>query len=177
MLTVMVMLSFVMGGIVTLYISGVRAQTKMSDRFDAQTMLQVGLDRLRKDVHLACTVSTQSSSLIQLQLSPCDNSNEVTWCARGSGSDYGLYRVTSWVSTCTGGQKLADFLTSSSIFTYYAPNVTPTTPATGSYALARLHVDLTANEVPTDTTTSYHVVDDIVFGNSTRCTTGTNCPS
>jgi prepilin-type N-terminal cleavage/methylation domain-containing protein len=166
LLTVMVMLGLVMTGIISLYLSGVNAQGNMGATFSAQTSLHVGMDNLRADVHLACSQTAQSATSVTLSLpvssqGGCDGTNLVTWCTRGSGSVYGLYRVVG--STCTGGSKYADFITGGSIFTYTAQN-----SPSGSNALPRLHVDVTVNTTPAKTLTRYHVVDDLVFSNGLR---------
>ena len=165
LLVVMAMLGFVMLGIISLYISGINAQGNMAATFSAQTTLHVGLDKLRADVHLACSQTAQSGTSVTLRFrSPRpgrDGTNLITWCTQGSGSVYGLYRIAG--STCTGGAKFADFLTGGSIFTYTAQN-----SPSGSNALPRLHVDITVNTTPAKTTTRYHVVDDLVFRNGAR---------
>jgi prepilin-type N-terminal cleavage/methylation domain-containing protein len=166
LLTVMVMLGFVMLGIISLYISGINAQGNMAATFSAQTSLHVGLDKIRADVHLACSQTAQSGTSVTLSLpvssaGTCDGTNLITWCTRGSGSVYGLYRIAG--STCAGGSKYANFLTGGSIFTYTAQN-----SPSGSNALPRLHVDITVNTTPAKTLTRYHVVDDLVFRNGVR---------
>ena len=100
MLTVMAIMSFVLTGIISLYMSGIQAQRTMSSRFDAQTSLQVGLDKIRKDVHLACSESSSSATSVTLLLAPCDaTAGHTTWCTRASGTQYALYQVTS-STTC-----------------------------------------------------------------------------
>jgi len=176
LLAVMLIMSFVLMGITELYVSGVRAQAKLTASFNAQTALHVGMDKMRKDVHAACSQTAQSATSVTLSLPPCDGTNMVTWCTQASGSQYSLYRISG--SSCSGGVKYAEFLTSGSIFTYLAPNITNTTPATGSYAVARLHVDMNLNAAtPATAGENFRVVDDLAFRNSPRCTTGTNCPS
>ena len=166
LLVVMVLLSLVLTGVLTIYLSGVRTQAKLTAGFKAQTSLHVGTDKMRKDVNLACSQTAQSATSVTLSEPPCDGTVLVTWCTQGSGSVYGLYRVTG--STCTGGMKWADYLTSGSIFSYLGQNVTPTTPANGSFALPRLHVDMTVNANPADTAFAYHEIDDFVFRNGPR---------
>jgi prepilin-type N-terminal cleavage/methylation domain-containing protein len=166
LLTVMVMLGLVLLGIISLYLSGVNAQANLSATFSAQTSLHVGLDKLRTDVHLACSQTAQSATSVTLSLpvssaGTCDGTSLVTWCTQGSGSVYGLYRIVG--STCSGGTRYADYITGGSIFTYTAQN----SPA-GSHALPRLHVDITLNTTPAQTLTQYHVVDDLVFRNGVR---------
>ncbi len=168
LLTVMALLSIVMTAVIVLYISGLRAQGNMTSKFNAQTMLHVGLDRLRKDVHVTCGVTTSSATSVTLAtlsstIPPTCDQTPVTWCTRGSGTPtvYALYRQTG--TTCTAGQKFADYLTSGSIFSYLGPN----NPA-GSYAAARLHLNITVNATPKTPDLKYHVVDDVAFGNSLR---------
>jgi prepilin-type N-terminal cleavage/methylation domain-containing protein len=161
LLAVMVIMTLVMTGVITLYISGVTTQGKLTANFQAETALHVGLGKIRADVHLACTQSANSTSSVTLSLPPCNAPVSVTWCTRGSGSAYSLYRIAG--SSCSGGTSYADFITSGSIFTYYAQN-----SPSGSNVLPRLHVDMTVNATPTITGTSLHVLDDLVFRNGAR---------
>jgi prepilin-type N-terminal cleavage/methylation domain-containing protein len=162
LLTVMALLSLVMLGLTTIFISGVRTQASLAESFQSETSLHVGLDKMRKDVHLACSQTALTTSSVTLSLSPCDGSVLVTWCTRGSGSSYSLYRVSG--SACTGGVSYADSITNSggAIFSYYAQNTS------GSNSLPRLHVDMTVNANPATTATGYHVVDDLVFRDGVR---------
>lgn len=160
LLAVMAILLLVLTGVITLYLSGIRTQTRLAASFQTQTSLHVGLDKMRKDVHLACSQTAQSATSVTFSLPPCDGTKMVTWCTQGAGSVYGLYRNPT--STC-GGVKLADYLTGGSIFSYIAQN----SPA-NSYSLPRLHVDLTVNATPTTTSARYRVVDDLVFRNGLR---------
>ena len=54
---------------------------------------------------------------------------------------------------------VADYLTSSTPFTYYVP---------ASGTLGRLSVDIPVNVNPTDTSTEWRLQDDIVLRNTTR---------
>jgi prepilin-type N-terminal cleavage/methylation domain-containing protein len=168
-LVAMSILSTVLGGITVLSTSGIHSQADLTARFQAQTDLHIALDKLRKDVHAACSQTAQSGTSVTLDDPPCDGTKLVTWCTVANGSQYDLYRVTG--SACTGGVKWAAALTGSSVFSYLGPN----SPA-GSYALARLHVDMILNARPSNAAGRYHVVDDLVFRNSPRCIAGTNCP-
>jgi prepilin-type N-terminal cleavage/methylation domain-containing protein len=159
----MAILGTVMGGLTTVFVAGGKAQQNLNSRFQAQSQARVALDKLRREVHNACTIQTQSATSVTFLFQPTCSSNAVTWCTRASTnfSGYALYRVPG--TTCTDGQLFADALTSDSIFTYTAQN----TPA-GSYALARLHVDFTINVEPAKAYTRYRLVDDIAFRNSPR---------
>jgi prepilin-type N-terminal cleavage/methylation domain-containing protein len=166
LLAVMAILSLVMAGITALFISGVRTQANLTASFQAEIALHVGLNKMRIDVHQACSQTAQTGTSVTLSLPPCDGTNVVTWCTQGSGNVYSLYRVTG--SSCSGGVDYADFLTGGSIFSYLGANVTNTTPSTGSNALPRLHVDMTVNATPANGATSYRLVDDLVFRNGAR---------
>jgi prepilin-type N-terminal cleavage/methylation domain-containing protein len=157
LLVVMVIMAIVMTAVVSLYLSGTRAQVKINATFQAQGSLHVGVDKLRRDVHLACSQTAQSATSVTLSLPPCDGTVLVTWCTQGSGTNYGLYRIVG--SSCTGGVEYADLLTGGSIFSYLGPN-----SPSGSHAAARVHIDMTAGTGGT----SYRFVDDLVFRNSTR---------
>lgn len=165
LLTTMSILLVVLAGVTSLFVAGSKAQADLTARFDVQTELRVGLDRMRREIHSACSASTTGSSVVLAMPSStdgCITPTTRTWCTQGSGSRFGLYRIDN-TSVCSGGVKYADFLTSGSVFTYLGPN-----DPSGSYSLARLHVDMTLDEHPENTSASYRVVDDIVFRNSGR---------
>jgi type II secretory pathway pseudopilin PulG len=161
LIVTMAILGIVLSGVTALFVAGVRSQSDQQARFDALTELHVGLDKLKRDVHASCSAITSSTISLTLSNPPCDGTNVITWCTQGSGSRYGLYRVTG--STCTGGIRYSDFLTASAVFTYFAPN----TPA-GSYTPARVRTTVVVDAKPADAAGSYRVVDDVVFRNSAR---------
>ena len=178
LITTMGILMVVLTGITSLFVAGTRSQSDLSRRFQAQTQLRIGLDRLRKDIHSACSAVDSTgvalaegatpTSVTFYMPSTCTATNAITWCTQGSGTRYGLYRASG--TSCAGGIRYADFLTTGSIFTFHTYNQ----PA-GSYTLARLHVNLPDN-VNGSGAGTYSLVDDIVFRNSPRCTIGTDCP-
>jgi prepilin-type N-terminal cleavage/methylation domain-containing protein len=187
MLTVMAILGIVLGGIVTLFTAGIRADADQTQRFQAQQDTRLALDKLRRDVHAACTISTPgtyntwaSSVTLYFRADSCGSgTSSVTWCTTASGSKWILYRVVA--TSCTGSlRQIADQLTAASIFAYVPPNshlVTSTSIGTGTAAgaiatidssssLPRLHVDLTVRR--TGASNSYRLVDDIAFRNGPR---------
>ena len=179
LITTMTILAIVLTGITSLFVAGTRSQSDQNRRFQAQTQLRVGLDRLRKDTHSACRALDTSTGLVLAEgatptsvsfyMPPsCAAADSITWCTQGSGNRYGLYRASGM--SCAGGSKYADFLTTGSMCTFHTYNQ----PA-GSYTLARLHVDMPDN-VNGSGPGTYRLADDIVFRNSPRCTIGTDCP-
>jgi prepilin-type N-terminal cleavage/methylation domain-containing protein len=197
LLVVMAILGVVVGGIVTLFAAGINADADQNRRYSAQSDARVALDKMRREVHAACSVSNPSTyntpeSSITLYFpsgSTCaSGSNSVSWCVTGGGTRYALYRIVS--TSCTGATaKYADFLTTNNIFDYLPPNShlnSTTSLGTGtggitladntSFTLPRLHVDLTVNRKPTKSTDAYRLVDDIVFRNGVRqCASGSAC--
>jgi len=168
LMTTMSILLVVLTGITSLFVAGSRAQADLTARFDAQTELRVGLDKMRREIHSACdapgAVAGSATTTVTLSLpsgaGACGHT--VTWCTQSTANGFGLYRVDA-SSVCSGGVRYSDFLTAGSIFTYESPN----SPA-ASYLLARLHVDMTLDARQNDAAGQYHVVDDIVFRNSQR---------
>ncbi len=168
LIVVLAILVTIVGALTTLFVSGSSAETKLNNRFQAQSNARVALDRMRREIHNACGVGTTSGTLVQLAFpTNCPSTGAatptVTYCTSGSGSRFKLYRIASSTSNCTNGVILVDYLTSGSIFAYTDKNV-----PSGSYLLARLHVDLQVNVTPTVTANRYRLIDDIVFRNSLR---------
>jgi type II secretory pathway pseudopilin PulG len=192
MITVMAILGVVLGGVVTLFTAGIKADSDQNQRFQAQQDTRLALDKLRRDVHSACTISTpttyntwtSSVTLYQSSDTCASGTHSVTWCTAASGSTFILQRTVA--ATCTGTLvTIASSLTNANIFAYIPPNshlVTSTSVGNGmtaadiatqdgAYSVPRLHVDLTVNRQ--GATHSYRLVDDIAFRNGPRrCGTG-----
>jgi prepilin-type N-terminal cleavage/methylation domain-containing protein len=174
MLTVLLILGVVMGGLTTVLTSATNADAEMNNRYQAQQATRLALDKLRREVHCssAATPAGTTTSSITLTLptycKTYSGSVSVTWCTRNvSTNRYALYRVDG--ATCTGGVKWADFLTPTStatvcsgalcVFNYSAQTTS---------SLAKLHVDFPVNPKPIRTVDTYELVDDLVLRNSTR---------
>jgi prepilin-type N-terminal cleavage/methylation domain-containing protein len=175
MLTVLVIMSVVMGSLTTVFVAATNSESGMNNRFQAQLTARLALDKMRREVHCASVVSAASPSLTQASSititlpSYCvTGSGSITWCTRSvSTNRYALYRVTG--ASCTGGTKWADYLAPSSnapvcsgalcIFGYTAQSTA---------SLAKLHVDFPVNLKPSKTVNLYELTDDIVLRNSSR---------
>jgi prepilin-type N-terminal cleavage/methylation domain-containing protein len=171
MLTVMVIMGVVMGGLTTVFVSATTAETDMSNRFRAQLNARLALDKMRREVHCAsaATPAGSSSSVTITLPSYCKTgSGSVTWCTRSvSTNRYALYRVVG--ATCTGGVKWADYLVPSSTATVCSGalcifNYTAQSPS----SLAKLGVDFPVNIRPAKSVELYELVDSIVLRNSSR---------
>jgi prepilin-type N-terminal cleavage/methylation domain-containing protein len=187
MLVVLAILGVVLGGVVTLFTAGIKSDSDQNQRFQAQQDTRLALDKLRRDVHPACTISTPSTyntwaSSVTLYY-PTDScasgTHSVTWCTAASGTKFVLQRVVA--TSCTGSLvTIASSLTSGSIFAYIPPNshlATSTSVGLGmalayiatqdaAYSAPRLHVDLSVNR--SGATHSYRLVDDIALRNGPR---------
>jgi prepilin-type N-terminal cleavage/methylation domain-containing protein len=178
LITVMAILSIVMGGLTTVFARATNAEADMQNRYRAQQSVRLALDKLRREVHCASTATPVSTATSAITLSvpgycktiggSTSTPTSITWCTRNvSTNRYALYRVVG--STCTGGVKWADNLMPTSTATVcdgslcvfnFLPQSTTT--------LARLHVDMPANPKPTRSVDTYELIDDIALRNSTR---------
>jgi prepilin-type N-terminal cleavage/methylation domain-containing protein len=171
MLTVLVIMGVVMGGLTTVFVSATNSETDMNNRFQAQLTARLALDKMRREVHCASVATpTGSSSSVTITLpSYCKTgSGSITWCTRSVATNrYALYRVVG--TTCSGGVMWADYLAPSAtatvcsgalcIFNYTAQSTT---------SLAKLSVDFPVNVKPARTVDLYELQDVLVLRNSSR---------
>lgn len=160
----MSILASVMTSVSVLLVSATNSEVDMNRRFQAQTQARLGLDRMRREVHCAMSVSPAGASASVTLTIPatCPTSGgntAITWCTVANGtSRYQLWRYPG--SSCSGtGTRYADYLTDSSIFVYTAQTVDK---------LAFLNVRLPVNIKPSESRLLYTLEDDIVLRNSTR---------
>ena len=174
MLTVLLILGVVMGGLTTVLTSATNADAEMNNRFQAQQTTRLALDKLRREVHCssaATPLATSTSSITLTLPSYCktySGSASVTWCTRSvSTNRYALWRVNG--ATCTGGVKWADFLTPTSTATVCSGALCVfNCSAQSTSTLAKLHVDFPVNTKPSRAVDTYELVDDLVLRNSSR---------
>jgi len=169
MLTTMVLMGVVMTSLTTVFISANNSEVDMNNRFQAQLSARLALDKFRREVHCASSVTLgtagtpagplSAKSVTIVLPSGCKSSGTVTWCTQGSGSRWGLYRVTG--SSCSGGVKLIDYLTLPNVFNY-------TPPTANSGILPKVNIDFPVNVKPTKTVETYELKDDVVLRNGTR---------
>jgi prepilin-type N-terminal cleavage/methylation domain-containing protein len=179
MLTVMAIMGVVMGGITSLFVSGINAESDQNARFQSQLNARLSLDKLRREVHPASciTVSGTSATISGVTYYPtmseggtgtgC-NTASYTWCTASvsnSTTRYALYRQAGSTCASNTGTKYADYLTTGTIFAYNTTSNTNTGP-TGS--LPKLTVNIAVNRRPTKTAETYTLNDDIVLRNGKR---------
>ena len=179
LLVTMVILSTVLAGLTTVFVSGSNAEAQLNRRFQAQQSARMGLDRMRSDIHCASAAQAQTINTypgLKLAVGNCYSATPtISWCAvlvTSTPPRYALYRSTATgASTCTsadtGKLLIADYLTTSSAFT------TATIP---QYTLQRVGVDVKVSVNPTTSTAeAYELTDSIVARNATRCATSGGC--
>jgi prepilin-type N-terminal cleavage/methylation domain-containing protein len=174
MLVVLLILGIVLGALTQLFVSASTAQVDMTNRFEAQQDMRLALDKLRREIHCASSVTAAppTSSIIIALGSYCPSNGtgaaaQITWCTKdkngnappGAGAPFSLWRYTG--TTCSGtGRKWADYLTIDQIFTGYI--------APGSGMLGKLSVNLPVDLSPNDAKQRYVLQDDIVLRNTPR---------
>ena len=161
LLTVMSILSVIVGALVTLFMRATNAELDMNRRFQAQQAGRLALDQMRREIHCASDISpTGAAASITVT---------VPWqCPTGSGVEgvntsvtYDLFNVTSQrFQLRRNAVKIADYVTLQNGFNY-------TAPVSGS-SRGKLRVTLPINTDPANGLKEWRLVADIVLRNTTR---------
>ena len=183
MLVVMVILSVVVGGLTTVFVSGSRAEMGLNRRFQAQQQARLALDKIRVDLHCATSAQVQTINGYNGLAIAAPNcySATVDWClvpSTAMSGRYALYRTTSATNKCaaadTSRLKVADYLLANTIDA--ALTGVPTTrtvfgmsQTTTAGQLETVLVDFPVSVNPTSTRDVYELKDAIVARNSVRC--------
>jgi prepilin-type N-terminal cleavage/methylation domain-containing protein len=166
-LIVMAIMSVVMAGVTSVFVSGSSAQLDANRRFQAQQDGRVALDKMRREIHCStsATVTTVGGSPTTYRATltrPTGCGGTVSWCTvsvAASTTRFALYRQLG--SSCgSSGTRWADYLTVANAF----PTYTAQSPA----SLASLKVDLKISVKSSSTIGSYRLIDTIYLRNSTR---------
>jgi type II secretory pathway pseudopilin PulG len=198
LIVVVACLGAVVGGVTTLFSSGINADGDQTRRFGAQQDARVAMDRLTREAHAACSISAYSTyntplSTVTLWFpsgSTCASSTtSVTWCTTASGSQWVLNRVVG--TSCSGTlQVFSRNLRTATPFVYLPPSshfVTSTSlglgtstsyvvTQDGSSSLPRLYVDLPVNTKPSVSHDLYELKDAVALRNGPRaCSSGATC--
>ena len=175
LIIVLAILLVVVGALAQLFASASTAQVDMTRRFEAQQDMRLALDKLRREIHCASTVTgipPTSSIVIKLgAYCPTNKTGaiaDVTWCTKdkngnappGAGAPFSLWRYSGATCTGPGGRREADYLTIANVFAAYPP------PPAGQ--LPTLSVDLPVDLTPADAKQRYTLKDDIALRNATR---------
>jgi prepilin-type N-terminal cleavage/methylation domain-containing protein len=163
LLVSMSILGSVMTSVSVLLVSATNSEVDMNRRFQAQTEARLGLDRLRREVHCAQSVTVASAGALATLTIPstCPTAaglTSITWCTQANGSRWDLWRYEG--SSCSGtGRKWASSISQGTVFAYTAQS---------TESLAYLSVNLPVNVPGSKTISSYVLDDNIVLRNSTR---------
>lgn len=160
MLVVMVILTTVLTVLSDVFVSGANAELDLNRRFEAQLNARLALDKMRREIHCASSATLNSAASVTLVLpAQCPTgTGNVTWCAVGTGSRFGLHRSTANPCDATDPQ-WADYLVNSTVFGYVAQSTT---------SLAKISVTLPVDRDPAKSGGLYRLDDAIALRNSTR---------
>jgi type II secretory pathway pseudopilin PulG len=162
-LTVMVLMSIVMAGVTTVFVSGSLAESAQDRRFQAQQNGRLALDKIRRDLHCASDVTPYATNSVTIKITGCSG-GDVSWCTAavaGSTNRYRLYRQPGTTCGSGTGIRIADYLTSGNVFPAFAHT-------TGCLCLASLQVDFVVSVKGSATVGTYELTDTIFLRNSTR---------
>jgi type II secretory pathway pseudopilin PulG len=184
MVVVVAILGTIIGGLSQLFVSASKSQVDQTNRVRAQLAGRVALDKLRREIHCASSVSPNPNgtwptrSITIVIPSSCATYSStiasVTWCTVGASAPYTLWRYphTSNLSTQTYANAC---LNTGSGATSWTSNVTTTSSVTGgqifrSYTassgstLASIAVDIPNKQG----NTIFDVTDNIALRNTPR---------
>ena len=162
MLTVMLIMGVVFGGITDVFVAGSKAQADQDRRFQAQLSTRLALDKIRRDIHCASDVTPYAVDSLTLKI-PTGCGGDVSWCTAavsGYTNRYRLYRQLGTSCSSSTGVQIADYLTNGSAFPAFAHTV-------GCGCLASVQVDFVVS-VKGSTIGAYELTDTIYLRNSTR---------
>jgi Tfp pilus assembly protein PilW len=167
LLTVCLILGVVLSALIVAFVSASTSELDQNRRFQAQLNARLALDKVRREVHCASSLTTTADGSSHIYMitetmpSSCNSGSMVSWCAISYATNrYRLYRKVA--STCDAtGTLSADYLTTNNIFTYTAQSTA---------ALAKLHVDFPVNIKSTTCPAidCYELIDDVYLRNSAR---------
>ncbi len=159
LLMVTVILGTILGAVTTVFVQGLNAQVDVNRRFEAQQSARVAVDKMRRELHCASSVTPAGVS----------SSISVTLPAQCPSSGGSLTTVTYDMNQIVAGQRytlrrnnvvLADFSTLQNAFDYAAP-----VPST---SLGMLTVTLAINTNPGKPNKQWKLVAPMVLRNTTR---------
>ena len=177
LLTVVTIMSIVLGALTSLFVGASKSELDMNRRFQAQQSARMAIDTLRREIHCATAVSPSgSSSSITVTIpGACPTAHGFTsiqWCVLpppgAVAGRYALYRSTAATCTTANGVKWADFLRTQPVFTYTLQS---------SQSLSNLGVALVVDVRQDSTQGQFKLNDNIVLRNSSRtCIVGSPSP-
>jgi prepilin-type N-terminal cleavage/methylation domain-containing protein len=149
LLQVTVILGVVLAGLTTLFVQASNAEFQMNERFQAQQNARLAVDKMRREIHCASAITPSGAATSITVTLPAT-------CPTAGGAQVNIVYDTQLVSTNRyrlrrAGVRVADWITSSSVFNYTAPatgklgtlRVTlPVDPSAGKKRIWRLEADI-----------------------------------
>jgi prepilin-type N-terminal cleavage/methylation domain-containing protein len=173
LLVVTVLFGVIVAAVTTLFVQATNAETDLNSRFQAQLSARLALDRLRREVHCASSVTPAgpaSSITLTLPTYCRAGTGSSKWCTvafNGSTTRFRLWRSSADPCGDAADRLYADYLTSGTIFNYVVQS---------SASLGQVHIELPVDLNPSKPG-SYQLTDDLVLRNSLRtCITGSPSP-
>jgi type II secretory pathway pseudopilin PulG len=161
LITVLLILGTVTGALTTLFVRGTRAELDANNRFQAQQQARVAVDRMRREIHCSSGVTYTASSVTVSLPSQCPSSvggASTTIVYTATLVSAKRYKLTRAVNGGTA-VKIADYITSSSLFSYTAPSAA---------SLGKLTVTMPVNRNPNEGWKTWRLNADIVLRNTLR---------
>ncbi len=158
---------FIVTALTRLFTSGAKAELDMNRRFQAQQEARLALDRMRRELHCADSITPGTdtdgdgyvASITVTIPSQCPSAKgvniTVVYDTNSAGTNRWKVRRTQSNVTVP----IADYITTNDPFLY-------TAPSTSSRGL--LHVDFPVNVYPNEGWKKWRLVDDIVLRNTLR---------
>ena len=184
LMIVMAILGTIIGGLSTLFVSASNSQVDQTNRVRAQLDGRVALDKLRREIHCASSVSpnpngTWPTRAITIVIpSSCSTYSasiaSVTWCTSGSTAPYNLYRYPhtsnlssqSYANAClntgSGGTSWSSYVSTTSSVT--GGQVFRSYTASSGTTLASIAVDIPIRQG----NTVFDLADNIALRNTPR---------
>jgi prepilin-type N-terminal cleavage/methylation domain-containing protein len=165
LLTAMSILAAVMTSLTVVLVAATKADARMNQEFQAQTLARTALERFRREGHSACKADPAGAAAaitftyVNAGTCPATGGVQVSWCTVANGSSrYGLFRSAGATCSAATGFKVADYLTVANAFNYQ----------TTSNRRAKVGITLAINTNPSGVRGTYSLEDDIVLRNSLR---------
>jgi type II secretory pathway pseudopilin PulG len=151
----------------SLFTSGAKAELDLNRRFQAQQEARLALDRMRRELHCADSLTPGADTDGDGNVASVTVSLP-SQCPSAKGQTLSVVYDTSLVSTNRWKVRrtasgvtttIADYITNDDVFKYAAPSAT---------SRGLLHVDFPVNVHPNEGWKQWRLVDDIVLRNTLR---------
>jgi prepilin-type N-terminal cleavage/methylation domain-containing protein len=158
---------FIVTALTRLFTSGARAELDMNRRFQAQQEARLALDRMRRELHCADSITPGTdtdgdgyvASITVTIPSQCPTAKGVNITVVYDTSSAGTNRWKIRRTQSNVTVPIADYITTDDPFKYTAPSAS---------TRGLLHIDFPVNVYPNEGWKKWRLVDDIVLRNTLR---------